>query len=69
MYLWNSDNTEDTPVIQEKMELEVIEGTVNADSFVTIDGVTYTQFIQANTPTNAGGLVPDNGTATYVFFT
>ena len=57
---------EDTPVIQ-KDGTGVIEGTVNADGSVTIDGVTYTQFIQANTAADAGGEMPANGTATYVF--
>lgn len=34
---------------------------------VTIDGVTYTDFVQAETAANAGGEVPAGGTATFVF--
>lgn len=51
---------EDTPVL-------VLSELPTPEEPKTIDGITYTQFIQANTAANAGGLVPDNGTATYVF--
>jgi len=33
----------------------------------TIDGITYTQFIQASTSADAGGEMPADGTATFVF--
>ncbi len=51
---------EDTPVL-------VLAELSTPEEPKTIDGITYTQFIQANTAANAGGLVPDNGTATFVF--
>ena len=60
------ESLEDAPAMEETGS-GVIEGTVNADGSVTIEGITYKHFVQASHAAGAGGLVPDNGTATYVF--
>ncbi len=51
---------EDTPVL-------VLSELPTPEEPKTIDGITYTQFIQANTAANAGGEMPADGTATFVF--
>lgn len=47
-----------------KNDLNAATGEKNS---VTIDGITYTDFVQAETAASAGGEVPANGTATFVF--
>lgn len=48
------------------VKCDYVDGTTQKVP-VTIDGVTYTDFVQAETAANAGGEVPAGGTATFVF--
>ncbi len=64
---YNKDSAYATVSTLETAGVNVLSELSTPEQPVTIDGVKYTQFIQASTPANAGGEVPGKGTATYVF--
>ena len=64
---YNKDSAYATVSTLETAGVNVLSELSTPEQPVTIDGVKYTQFVQASTPANAGGEVPGNGTATYVF--
>ena len=64
---YNKDSAYATVSTLETAGVNVLSELSTPEQPVTIDGIKYTQFVQASTPANAGGEVPGNGTATYVF--
>lgn len=64
---YNKDSAYATVSTLETAGVNVLSELSTPEQPVTIDGVKYTQFVQASTPANAGGEVPGKGTATYVF--
>lgn len=64
---YNKDSAYATVSTLETAGVNVLSELSTPEQPVTIDGVKYTQFIQASTAANAGGEVPGKGTATYVF--
>ena len=64
---YNKDSAYATVSTLETAGVNVLSELSTPEQPVTIDGVTYTQFIQASTAAGSGVKVPDNGTATYVF--
>ena len=64
---YNKDSAYATVSTLETAGVNVLSELSTPEQPVTIDGVKYTQFVQASTPANAGGEVPSKGTATYVF--
>ena len=64
---YNKDSAYATVSTLETAGVNLLSELSTPEQPVTIDGVKYTQFIQASTPANAGGEVPGKGTATYVF--
>lgn len=64
---YNKDSAYATVSTLETAGVNVLSDLSTPEQPVTIDGVTYTQFIQASTAAGSGVKVPDNGTATYVF--
>lgn len=64
---YNKDSAYATVSTLETAGVNVLSELSTPEQPVTIDGVKYTQFVQASTPANADGEVPGKGTATYVF--
>lgn len=64
---YNKDSAYATVSTLETAGVNVLSELSTPEQPVTIDGIKYTQFVHASTPANAGGEVPGNGTATYVF--
>lgn len=64
---YNKDSAYATVSTLETAGVNVLSELSTPEQPVTIDGVKYTQFVQASTPANAGGEIPGKGTATYVF--